>query len=95
MLDWTNDTELPFAFEGWGDAIVPMPSSAPGAKKGWNRAKLSFRAGHVVLAVNDQEIWETDIRIAGKFEPRLLLKNMGHAVGFSNIILIVPLGHKP
>lgn len=90
IADWSDAKELPLAIDGWGEAIGAMPTAVPDAKKGWNRVKVSYRSGHVSMTVNEHQFWETDLRIAGKFEPRLRLKNPGHAVNFSNILVIVP-----
>ena len=95
QVDWTDDKELPFTLDGMGTLATPMPVGFPDAKKGWNRALFACHARALTLTINGQKIGEAAIEIIGKTAPRLRLKNPGHPVSFSNIMLIEQSKTKP
>ena len=90
QVDWTDEKELPFTLEGLGTLATPHLAGIPEAKKGWNRALFAYHAHALTLTINGQKLAETAVEPAAKPAPRLRLKNPGHPVSFSNLMLIEP-----
>lgn len=84
QFDWGQEPTLPISLDGIDLGSEPI-STPPFQTKGWNRAVMVGQAHKLTLTVNGQKLSEINLE---KPPTKLRLKNPGHPMNFSNLMLI-------